>query len=134
MGAQIKHRKKHNVKAASEEIDVNGTVVLTKDEYLRLKSKESTLEKYQIVKQIGLVLLCFVFFIALAASIRMRLIEIDKNDEKLDMYYENDLKRVTDEIASGMDDEKLKFGRFRDNYRPGRVYHRGGNYGRNKKV
>lgn len=112
--------------------DLNDTVILTRNEYEQLKSLKSTASKYKLLKNLIIWFSFFVFIISLILIIRNKIYYNEINGISLDQYYENDIDRVRKEIDSNIGDDDLKFVKLRNNFRPGRLYHRGGNYGRKK--
>lgn len=110
--------------------DQNDTVILTKEEYEQLTSLKSTATKYELLKTLIIWFLFLVFMISLILIIRNEIYYNEINGVSLDQYYENDIDRVRKEINSNIGNEDLKFVKFRNNFRPGRLYHRGGSYGR----
>lgn len=101
------------------------TVTIPRTEYKRLKSVENKMEKLQliIIWTLFVIFLIIIYF-SISNSIRYN----EKLGIKLDSYYENELSRVKAEAKHPLT-ENENFGKIRNNKRPGRIYHRGGNYG-----
>lgn len=101
------------------------TVTIPRNEYNRLKSLEGKLQKAQTII-IWILFLGFMTLIYLSISYNIN--QNEKLGIKLDSYYKNELNRVKMEVENPMTEEE-NLGKLRNNKRPGRIYHRGGNYG-----
>lgn len=106
----------------------NETITLSRSEYERLKSLESSANQYQGFKRTIIWLAIVLFAISLYIVIKTSDSGAQSSSLPYAAYYENDLERVRKEVDSNIGDDNPY--RIRKNYRPGRLYHRGGNYGR----
>ncbi|KAG0681799.1 hypothetical protein C6P40_004294 [Pichia californica] len=107
----------------------NDTVVLTRQEYEKLKLLESTAQKYDFLKKIVIWGVFILFIIAITMVIQNKITENEARGIKMDSYYNNDIDRARKEVETNIGNKDLKFSKFRNNFRVGRLYHRGGNYG-----
>lgn len=125
---------KGNLKSKTKNQAVGDTdvVTLTRSEYEELKKSESKAKQFKAFKLIILWTIVIIFGISIYVAITNKIIENNEKGIKLDSYFENDLKRVQGEIDSSLKSDLLVSPKVRNNYRPGRLYHRGGKYGRNE--
>jgi hypothetical protein len=106
-------------------------ITISKEEYDQLRLNASKAKQFESLKKISIWILFFIFFTCIYIAVMNKISENNDNNVQLDIYYDNELKRTQKEIDSHINNEDLKFGKIRKNYRPGRIYHRGGNYGNN---
>lgn len=93
-------------------------VTLTRVEYESLKSFERKLLHWEKIKLAIIWIVVIIFVMAMIKSINTTTLENQTNNVKFDAYYENEFERARKQALNS-------------NKRPGRIYHRGGSYGRN---
>ena len=97
----------------NKDID-NDNVTLSREEYNKLKKSANNGNKLWYLFITVLIVLVLGSFYAI----------VGENSVETTGYYERDIKLIEKEdISKGN-------GKLRNNYRPGRKYHRGGNYGK----
>lgn len=106
----------------------NETITLSRSEYERLKSFESSASQFQGIKGTLIWLAMILFAISLYIVIKTSDSGLHSSSLPHAAYYGNDLERVRKEMDSNTGSENPY--RVRKNYRPGRLYHRGGTYGK----
>lgn len=97
--------------------DANEYVTLTKEEFELLKASENKARQWDKFRVAIIWTLVTVFVITLIITIKITTKENQINGVKFDTYYENEFDRARKES-------------LKSNKRPGRLYHRGGSYGK----
>lgn len=121
----VRQRKRSN----SDAYDASRTVTLSKSEYHRLKALESSVERYESFKRILLwvVVIIFIVIFLLSLSTVMQDAADKSHNYSTDpiKIYEDELSHLKTSVNKPQSQNA-----FKKNRRPGRLYHRGGNYGR----
>lgn len=114
--------------------DVHDTITLPKSEYDRLTAFEDSAKSYDSLKKVLLWLLVGVCFIVFMLSLVTVMKDPTCKDIKENVdpikHYESELSHLKQEALASQDKLNESPGAFMKYRRPGRLYHRGGNYGR----
>lgn len=125
-------RQRHAKESVSN--DAPDLITLSKSEYDRLTALEASAKRYDYIKK-GLVWLivgvCFIVFLLSLVTVMQ---DSTGRDTKQNVdpikYYGSELLHLKQGALASQDKTNESPVSFRKNRRPGRLYHRGGNYGR----
>lgn len=114
--------------------DIPDTITLSKSEYDRLTAFEHLAKRHDSFKKVLLWLLVGVCFIVFMLSLVTVMQDSTGKDIKQNVdpikHYKSKLSHLKQEALASQDKLDESLGAFVKKRRPGRLYHRGGNYGR----